>query len=117
MNCHSGDVFEAGWFQVVIRVDFGMCGLVVFRVYYKTWQPISVASQYEIWIPVSSASWDQRDNQDLLCNDVMTVNMVTLHMKTPHTDAHTQAVISLLSSFSPYLFEEFCPFSSVAIAT
>ncbi len=73
----------------MIVVDFWMCGLVVFRVCYKTWQPISAASQYEIWIPVSSASWDQRDNQDLLCNDVMTVNMVKLYTKnSSHRQIH-----------------------------
>lgn len=102
-------VFKAGWFQVVIVVDFWMCGLVVFRVCYKTWQPISAASQYEIWIPVSSASWDQRDNQDLLCNDVMTVNMVKLYTKnSSHRQIHklwflTYHHFHLISS-------EFCPF-------
>lgn len=96
-----------------------MCGLVVFRVCYKTWQMISAASQYEIWILVSSTRGDQSDNQDFLCNDVMTVSMVTLCMKAPHRDAHTdtQAVVPLLSSFSPYLLGELCPFSSVAMAT
>lgn len=86
-------VFKAGWFQVVIRVDFWMCGLVVFRVCYKTWQTISAASQYEIWILVSSASWDQRDNQGLLCNDVMTVNMGTSHRYTS-CDYHHSHLIS-----------------------
>lgn len=46
---------------------------------------ISATSQYEIWILVSSTSGDQRDNR-VLCNDVMMVNVVTVGMKTPHTN-------------------------------
>lgn len=68
LNCHSGDIFSlifrAGWFQVVIRADFWMCSRVVFRLRYRTWQTISAATQYEIWILVSCTSRDQRDNQD-----------------------------------------------------
>lgn len=107
-------IFKAGWFQIVIRADFWMFGLVVPRVYYKTWQTISTASQYEIWILVISTSWDQRDNQDLLYNDVMTVNRVTLYMKP---DTRYTSTISLLSRYSLYLLKEPCPFSFIAIET
>lgn len=82
-------IFNAGWFSVVIRADLWLCGLVVFKVFDKTWQTISAASQYEIWILVSSASWDQRDNWNLLCNEVMTVNAVTLYMISRHTGTNT----------------------------
>lgn len=98
----------------MIRADFWMFGLVVPRVYYKTWQTISTASQYEIWILVISTSWDQRDNQDLLYNDVMTVNRVTLYMKP---DTRYTSTISLLSRYSLYLLKEPCPFSFIAIET
>ena len=79
LNHHLGEaslIFAAGWFQVVIRAGFGCVALLCFRVCYKTWQMISAASQYEIWILDSSPSWDQRDKQDLLYNDVMTANMM-----------------------------------------
>lgn len=46
-------VFKAGCFQDVIGADFWMCGPVVFRVCYRTWQTITAAAQYEIWILVS----------------------------------------------------------------
>lgn len=114
----SGDIshlhLQGSWVYDEIRADFWMCGLVVFKVFHEAWRMISAASQYEIWILVSSTSWDQRDNWNMLCNNVITVNAVTCSMKTPHagTDAHA----SLLGLFSPYLLGESYPFSSVAIA-
>ena len=113
LNCHSGMflVFKAGCFQDVIRADFWMCGLVVFRVCYRTWQMITAASQYEIWILVSRTAGIRRITE--MCYVMMSWLRTCWHWAL--TD--TPAVISPLSSFSPPLLRELCPFSSVAIAT
>lgn len=58
--------------------------------FYETWKTISAATDCEIWILVSATSRDQSDNQNLLCNDVMPVKMVTLCMVTALTGTHTQ---------------------------
>lgn len=61
LNCPLGDLpYLQGW--VVSRCDqiFGCVALLCL----ESWQMISAASQYEIWILVSSTSGDQRDNQE-----------------------------------------------------